>query len=75
MLVGYLVALFAQRLVFPLFGIETSLAEDAGIAGLFTTVSLARSYLLRRAFERVAGLRWTRTRRRTNPALPAPQEP
>jgi hypothetical protein len=53
-LVGYLLALGTQRLVYPLFGITTTLATDALIAFLFTLVSLARSYLLRRVFERLA---------------------
>ena len=52
-LVGYLVALAAQQLVFPLFGIHTTLAQDSAIAAVFTAVSLARSFLLRRLFERV----------------------
>ncbi len=52
-LVGYLVALLAQQIVFPLFGIHTSLAQDSAIAAAFTAVSLARSYLLRRIFERI----------------------
>ena len=52
-LVGYLVALLAQQLVFPLFGIHTTLAQDSAIAAAFTVVSLLRSYLLRRVFERI----------------------
>jgi hypothetical protein len=52
-LVGYLVALAAQQLVLPLFGIHTTLAQDSAIAAAFTAVSLARSYLLRRVFERI----------------------
>jgi hypothetical protein len=44
-----------QRVVYPLFGIATTLATDAVIALLFTLVSLARSYLLRRVFERFDG--------------------
>ncbi len=52
-LVGYLVALAAQALIFPVFGIHTTLAEDSAIAAAFTLVSLARSYLLRRVFERL----------------------
>ncbi len=52
-LVGYLVALLSQQLVFPLFGIHTSLAQDSAIAAAFTLVSLLRSYLLRRVFERI----------------------
>ena len=53
-LVGYLVALLAQQLVFPLFGVHTSLAQDGAIAAVFTGVSLGRSYILRRLFERLA---------------------
>ncbi len=52
-LVGYLVALLAQQLIFPLFAIDTTLAQDSAIAAAFTLVSLARSYLLRRLFERI----------------------
>ncbi len=52
-LVGYLVALAAQAVIFPLFGIHTTLGEDSAIAAAFTAVSLARSYLLRRLFERI----------------------
>jgi hypothetical protein len=52
-LVGYLVALAAQQVVFPLFGIHTTLAQDSAIAATFTLVSLLRSYLLRRLFERI----------------------
>jgi hypothetical protein len=51
---GYLLALLTQRLAYPLFGIHTTLAADGAIAGLFTLVSLGRSYLVRRLFERLA---------------------
>jgi len=52
-ILGYLLALLTQRLAYPLFGIHTSLAADGAIAGIFTLVSLARSYVLRRLFERL----------------------
>ncbi|HVI27290.1 DUF7220 family protein [Hansschlegelia sp.] len=52
-ILGYLLALLTQRLAYPLFGIHISLAADGAIAGIFTLVSLARSYLLRRLFERL----------------------
>lgn len=52
-LVGYLLALLAQRIIFPLFSIRTTLAEDSAIAAVFTLLSLTRSYLLRRLFERI----------------------
>ena len=54
--VGYLLALATQALAFPLFGIATTLAQDSLIAGVFTLVSLARSYVLRRVFERLGSM-------------------
>lgn len=53
-LAGYVIALVTQRLAYPLFGIHTALATDGAIALLFTLVSLARSYMIRRLFERLA---------------------
>ena len=49
--VGYGVALAAQIVVFPLFGLEVSLQQNAAIGLIFTAVSIARSYCLRRTFE------------------------
>jgi len=49
--VGYGVAVVTQMLVFPLFGLETTLQANLAIGLIFTAVSLVRSYLLRRAFE------------------------
>jgi hypothetical protein len=48
--VGYLVALAAQIIVFPLVGVQASLSQNLMIGVLFTLVSLARSYALRRVF-------------------------
>ena len=53
--VGFLVALMTQLIVFPLFGMETTLGQNLAIGGIFTTVSLARSYVLRRMFEAIRG--------------------
>jgi hypothetical protein len=39
--------------VFPLFGLEAALGEHLAIGMAFVAVSLARSYLLRRLFERI----------------------
>jgi len=49
--VGYAVAVMAQMLVFPLFGLATTTAQNLAIGLIFTLVSLVRSYALRRAFE------------------------
>lgn len=51
----YAVAVGTQMLVFPLFGLETNLAQTLGIGAIFTGVSLMRSYALRRVFEAFAG--------------------
>lgn len=51
--IGYLVALAAQAAIFPMFGLHASASEHMAIGGLFTIVSLVRSYLLRRLFNRM----------------------
>ena len=51
--VGYGIALLAQMLVFPAFGLHVTLAQNAAIGAIFTVVSIARSYCLRRMFERL----------------------
>jgi hypothetical protein len=50
--VGYVLAIESQIVVFPWFGIETGLAEHLSIGLAFVGVSLVRGYLLRRALER-----------------------
>ena len=52
-LVGYLVAVGTQIIVFPLFGLKVSVGENLAIGFVSTVVSLARSYFLRRLFSRV----------------------
>ncbi len=51
--VGYGVAVLTQMLVFPLFGLHTTLAESLLIGAIFTVVSIARSFALRRLFEAI----------------------
>lgn len=53
--IGYGVAIAAQILIFPLFGIRVGLADQLGIAAAFTVVSLVRSYALRRLFNWITG--------------------
>ena len=50
--VGYVLAIATQIVVFPWFGIETGLAEHLTIGLAFAGVSLVRGYVLRRLFER-----------------------
>lgn len=51
--VGYGVAVLTQIAVFSLFGLTVTLSQNLMMGGLFTLVSLIRSYALRRVFERV----------------------
>lgn len=48
--IGYVVAIAAQVLIFPLFGIHESLGKNMTIGVAFTVISIVRSYCLRRAF-------------------------
>lgn len=51
--IGYVVAVATQIAVFPLFGLEVSLSDNLAIGGLFTVVSIVRSYAVRRLFEAI----------------------
>jgi len=51
--VGYGVAVITQMLVFPVFGLHTTLAQNLKLGLVFTTVSIARSFTLRRIFEAI----------------------
>ena len=53
--VGFGVAVLTPMLVFPLFGLRTTVRENLAIGVVFTVVSLARSYALRRTFEAMRG--------------------
>jgi hypothetical protein len=50
---GYGVAVVTQILVFPIFGLHTTLAQNLKMGFVFTVVSIGRSYVLRRLFERM----------------------
>ena len=55
-IVGYGVAVVTQILIFPIFGLHTTLAQNLKMGAIFSFVSIARSFALRRLFER-----WRRT--------------
>lgn len=52
-IVGYALAVGTQFVVFPLFGLEASMSAHLGIGAAFVFVSLVRSYVFRRAFNRL----------------------
>jgi len=51
--IGYLVSVAANILILPLFGYAVTVADSFGIGLAFTAVSLVRSYVLRRLFNRI----------------------
>ena len=52
-IVGYGIAVLTQILIFPIFGLHTTLAQNLKIGAIFTIVSIARSFALRRLFEAI----------------------
>lgn len=56
-LIGYAIAVASQYAIFPLFGVHIPLKEHLLMGGLFTVVSVIRSYYVRRLFN------WFHTRR------------
>lgn len=56
--IGYGVVLISQIVVFPWFGIHVSVSANVAIGGVFTIISIVRSFAVRRLFEhlRVRGI-------------------
>lgn len=50
---GYVLAVLTQILVFPVFDLKVTLGDNLSIGLAFVGVSLLRSYVLRRLFERL----------------------
>jgi len=55
--VGYAVAVGGQVVIFPLFGLRTTLSENLQIGVYFTLLSLLRGYTLRRLFTNMGARR------------------
>lgn len=55
---GYGIAVLTQIVVFPWFGLHVALHTNLAIGAIFTVVSIARGFAIRRLFEhlRVAGI-------------------
>ena len=69
--VGYGVAVVTQILIFPVFGLRTTLAQNLKLGAAFSAVSIARSFALRRLFE---AIRARRSRRETAAPVERRQE-
>lgn len=50
--VGFSINFLLNMLVFPLFGWHISAAQNIALGVIYTVISIARSYTLRRAFNR-----------------------
>lgn len=48
--VGLIVSMIANAIVFPLYGFQPSLMDNIGITLIYTAISFVRSYCLRRVF-------------------------
>ncbi len=51
--VGYVVAVATQILIFPVFGLHMTLAQNLTMGAIFTIISIGRSFALRRVFEAI----------------------
>jgi hypothetical protein len=51
--IGFVLALLTQIALFPLLELQVSLADNLLIGGIFTGVSIMRSFALRRLFEAI----------------------
>lgn len=50
--IGFVIALLSQLVIFPAYGIHVPISVDLAITAWFTLISVARSYALRRWFNR-----------------------
>jgi len=49
-LIGFAINFVANLYVLPLFGFNVTLSQNLAIGAIFTVISVARSYLIRRYF-------------------------
>lgn len=48
--IGFVISMLVGEIAFPLCGVDVSLHQNFALTSIFTVSSLARSYVLRRAF-------------------------
>lgn len=48
--IGLVISVIANQLVFPLFGFHPSLGQNVAISCIYTVISIARGYCIRRWF-------------------------
>lgn len=72
--VGYGVAVLTQLIVFPWFGLPARVSDALAIGVIFTAVSTARSYALRRVFEAIRARRTEPRHAKATPRLAAAKQ-
>ena len=50
---GYIISLCIQIMLFPLFDVHMSIADNALMTLAFTVISLLRGYIVRRMFNKI----------------------
>lgn len=55
--IGYGIALCGQLVVFPLMGMQVRFSDNLKIGAIFTGISICRSYVVRRLFNRIHGVK------------------
>ena len=50
---GFLLSVLTTAIVFPMFGFPVTVGQNVSIVGIFTAVSVVRSYVWRRVFNRL----------------------
>lgn len=51
--IGFIVSLVTWMLIAKLYGIQMTMLDNLSIIAIFTVVSIARQYMLRRLFNRI----------------------
>ncbi len=64
-IIGYLIAVLSQIVIFPHFDIYLSMGEQLHIAAWFTLVSIVRTYMLRRTFNKLTTKAYRQTAQNT----------
>lgn len=55
--IGYVVSLVANATILPLFGFVVSMSDNLSIGAIYTSISIARSYMVRRIFNKLHAVR------------------
>ena len=54
--IGFIVSVLASYVVYPAFGHVFTLAQNISITAIFTVLSIARGYFVRRLFNRLGAI-------------------